>query len=292
MPTATALRKTYSALVTSATKSESGSGPRGDFTAIVSVFGNVDYQGDRVMRGAFLDSLAKWRTSGDPIPVVESHGWDIDSFIGWADPRDVEEVQEGLLVKGHFDLTTAKGARAFELAQKRLLKEWSFAYDVISEKRAADGANELRRLDLIEVSLTMKGANPATRTVDVKSRKKTARRTKRENYADILLRANGITGAAYDEVGIRLRVEEKGRRIARDRARVRAAVEEARRPKAAAPPVFDNAPAPRIGPDFAVPVHGIKDDGPKLSGRATRSVVFKDAKFRGQIHPPITRVVG
>ena len=47
----------------------------GNVEALVSVFGNVDYQGDRVMKGAFDVSLLKWAVSGDPIPVIWSHDW-------------------------------------------------------------------------------------------------------------------------------------------------------------------------------------------------------------------------
>ena len=41
----------------------------GTFTALASVFGNVDLVGDRMMKGAFRKTLDQWRESGDPIPV-------------------------------------------------------------------------------------------------------------------------------------------------------------------------------------------------------------------------------
>lgn len=48
----------------------------GIFGAVVSVFGNVDSVGDRVVPGAFKASLARWQASHDPIPVIWPHQWD------------------------------------------------------------------------------------------------------------------------------------------------------------------------------------------------------------------------
>jgi hypothetical protein len=50
----------------------------GEFEALVSVFGNIDHGGDRVIKGAFAKSLGKWEAKGDPIPVIWNHmccGW-------------------------------------------------------------------------------------------------------------------------------------------------------------------------------------------------------------------------
>ena len=40
----------------------------GEFQALVSVFGNVDRGGDRVMPGAFAKTLGEWRREGRPDP--------------------------------------------------------------------------------------------------------------------------------------------------------------------------------------------------------------------------------
>ena len=44
----------------------------GSFTALASVFGNVDAGGDRMVRGAFKNTLERWREKGDPIPIIYS----------------------------------------------------------------------------------------------------------------------------------------------------------------------------------------------------------------------------
>ncbi len=43
---------------------------KGTFEAIVSVFGNVDYQGYRTMPKSFLGSIERWRKSGKMISVI------------------------------------------------------------------------------------------------------------------------------------------------------------------------------------------------------------------------------
>jgi HK97 family phage prohead protease len=146
-------------------------GATGQFEAIVSVFGNVDAIGDRVVEGAFEGSLAEWRKSGDPIPIIWSHNWgDPYAHIGAADPDQVEELKgRGLRVAGKLDLDNPVAAQVFRLLKARRVKEFSFGYEVRREMRAKDGANELLELGIIEVGPTLKGMNPSTELLDVKS---------------------------------------------------------------------------------------------------------------------------
>lgn len=144
-------------------------GTEGTFEALVSVFDNVDLVGDRVVKGAFAKSLQRWEESGDPIPVVFSHQWDnLDAHIG--EVLSAEETDDGLLIKAQLDVDDDDAAaKVHRLLSKRRIKEFSFAYDVIDEAKA-DGANELRELELIEVGPTLKGANPDTVLVGAKRR--------------------------------------------------------------------------------------------------------------------------
>lgn len=168
-------------------------GQTGRFEAIVSVFGNVDFQGDRVMPGAFQKSIQKWRDAGDPIPIIWSHEWgNPDAIIGSADPNDVEEVAAGtkaagvggLLVRGQIDTHKPFAAQVYDLMKRRIVKEFSFAYDVVKERQGEDKANELHVLDLIEAGPTLKGANPQTELLNVKSGLERAAR--RETDAELL----------------------------------------------------------------------------------------------------------
>src|SRR6476620_11263863 len=96
----------------------------GTFEAIVSVFGNVDAQGDEVVRGAFDATLAKWKASGDPTPVVWSHQHiDPHAYIGSVE--DAAETDEGLWVKAKLDLDTPNGAQVHRLLRARRIKQFS-----------------------------------------------------------------------------------------------------------------------------------------------------------------------
>lgn len=156
----------------------------GIFEAIVSVFGNVDFAGDRVLPGAFAASLERWKSSGDPIPVIFSHQWDdLDAHVGDVieakellpnDPLLPESLREngGLWIKGRLDVDDPEevfARRLWKRLLKRRIREFSFAYDVIDERRSSDGANDLVELEVIEVGPTLKGMNPATELLLAKS---------------------------------------------------------------------------------------------------------------------------
>jgi HK97 family phage prohead protease len=146
-----------------------GDGKTGQVEALVSVFDNVDIQGDRVIRNAFTKSIQKWKASGDMPPVIFSHDWgDIWSHIGVV--THMEETPKGLLVRYQLDVEdNPVAAQAYRLMKRRTLKEHSFAYEILKERTAKDGANELLELDIIEIGPTLKGANPATELVGVKA---------------------------------------------------------------------------------------------------------------------------
>lgn len=140
----------------------------GEFTAFVSVFGNVDSMGDRVLRGAFADDLAAWKAGGDPIPVVWSHDWR-DPFSHIGEVREASESDRGLMVRGALDLDNPKAAQVFRLLKGRRVRQFSFAYDVIEERPGEDGANELAKLHVHEVGPTLVGANQETELLAVKA---------------------------------------------------------------------------------------------------------------------------
>ena len=174
--TKTAIRKGRSAATAHGLKA--GDEP-GTFEAIVSVFGNVDFQNDRINPGAFAGSLERWKASGDPIPVIWSHQWDdLDAHVGAVvDAKELlpgdaslpPELAEfgGLWTKFSIDAgdgpEDAAARKVATLLSERRVKEFSFAYDVLDEHRGNDGVNELDELDVLEVGPTLKGANPATR---------------------------------------------------------------------------------------------------------------------------------
>jgi HK97 family phage prohead protease len=158
------LEKTYDATV----KATGRSG-----TALVSVFHNVDLQGDRVLPGAFRRTISEWKSKmarGIRPPFVWSHQWsDPDAYLGPI--TGLRETAKGLEVD--FDITspseTAKQVQY--LLREGLVTQMSFAYNVWEEDRATDGthANELKALDLIEAGPTLRGANDLTDLVALKT---------------------------------------------------------------------------------------------------------------------------
>lgn len=160
-------------------------GHAGEFEALVSVFGNVDKMGDRVVPGAFQKSLGRWREKGDPIPIIWSHDWgNPHAHIGAADPNDVEETKEGLKVKGTIDLDNPFAAQVYRLLKNRRVREFSFGYSIQREKPGKDQANDLLELDLIEAGPTLKGANEATELLSVKADLEEAAAESKEDEAE------------------------------------------------------------------------------------------------------------
>lgn len=158
-----------------ALKADDGATQPGEFEALVAVFDNVDNQGDRIKSGAFDETLAAWRKSGDPIPIVLAHEWsDPWAHIGYAMPEDVKAVPgRGLYVsKGVLDIEDNPVAKqVHRLMERRTLKEFSFGYRIPEggERKADDGAYDLTNLDLIEFGPCLKGVNDSTELLAVKS---------------------------------------------------------------------------------------------------------------------------
>ena len=171
-PAAKGTRRTVNVLHKSAparfeVKEASDDAPHGEVTALVSVFGNTDLVGDRVMPGAFAKSLEAIKAAGRSIPFIWSHDWGRpESYLGVV--RDAKETDEGLVVRAEFfDTPTAQHVR--KLLSTGAVSEFSFAYDVIDAAPGKDGVNELRELSILEAGPTLKGANPATQLVGVRS---------------------------------------------------------------------------------------------------------------------------
>ena len=130
-----------------------------------------DSYGDIVAKGAFLESIERIKESGKVLPLLFNHkGDDLKAYIGTV--KELKEDDHGLFFDADFD-DTDEGQRARQLAMDGRLAKFSFAYDVLeaAEVTLEDGrkANELRKLNIHEVSLVLYPANPDTSVVSVKS---------------------------------------------------------------------------------------------------------------------------
>lgn len=143
----------------------------GTFEAIVATY-DLDSYGDKIVPGAFEQTLADWKATGDPIPVIWSHmSYDPEAHIGVV--VDAKETDDGLWVKGQLDLDQPKAAQVYRLMKGRRVTQFSFAYDVEEgawiEKADDRPYYELRQLKLYEVGPCLIGVNQETELLAVKA---------------------------------------------------------------------------------------------------------------------------
>lgn len=151
---------------------DEGSLGKGQFTALVSVFGNVDSLDEVVMPGAFRDTLAAWQAKGDPIPVVWSHQWG-DPMAHIGEVLEAKETTQGLEVTAQLDMSNPTAVQVFKLLKDRRVKEFSYAGEE-SDFNVVDGPDgrtiiQVGKVDLIELGPCLKGANPATMLLSTKT---------------------------------------------------------------------------------------------------------------------------
>lgn len=129
-----------------------------------------DSYGDIVKEGAFAKSLAERWNGGKGIPFLWAHQMDnLNAYIGTA---DAAEDEKGLFFRAHFN-DSPEAQKVRNLYKAGALKKFSFAYDILDEAeiKLEDGrkANELRELDLYEISAVLVPANDDAGVVDVKA---------------------------------------------------------------------------------------------------------------------------
>lgn len=152
------------------TRAEPDRGTEGRFRARVSTFDTLDLAGDVVRKGAFSESLARWARSTRRIPVLFSHRWDdINMHLGFVD--EAAEDAHGLVVRAQLDLDHPPAARAYRALREKSLSEFSFGFLIEASApttMAGKAVRELTKLNLVEVSLAIRGMNPTTELLGVR----------------------------------------------------------------------------------------------------------------------------
>jgi HK97 family phage prohead protease len=142
------------------------------FEGYASVFDNIDLGGDKIIKGAFADTLAaRYPQQGKGIPVYWNHDTD-DPFKNLGLTDMATEDEHGLKVAGTIDTSTDIGKQVAKLLKEGRVQQMSFAYDIkdyawVSGEKNDDGSQspgymELRKLDLFEVSICPIGMNQET----------------------------------------------------------------------------------------------------------------------------------
>lgn len=144
-----------------------------------------DSWGDVVKEGAFAKTLQERWNGGVGIPLLWAHQMhELSSYIGTA---SAEEDEKGLHFVAAFD-GTDEAQRVRELYKDGRLSKFSFAYDVKEQAMVTleDGvkANELRELDLYEISCVCVPANDDAGVVGVKAEVPEAKAGRRNSAKD------------------------------------------------------------------------------------------------------------
>lgn len=145
----------------------------GAVRAYASTFDRVpDSVGDVVAPGAFDKTIANWKASGKPIPLLWGHDTD-DPFSNIGAATDYGTDERGLWFDAEFDAENEKAQYVRKLIKEGRVFQCSFAYAVKDaapvELESGAKANELRELDLFEISIVQIPANQNATVEEVKS---------------------------------------------------------------------------------------------------------------------------
>lgn len=143
----------------------------GEFVALASVFGNIDSYGERMVAGAFTETLADWKSSGNVMSVIYSHQW-TDPMANIGSVIDIRETEKGLLYKGLADLDDPYSAKVYKLMKGRRIVQQSFGYDVLDAREVIEDEKyvfEITKAHLFEVGPCLVGVNRSTDLLDIKS---------------------------------------------------------------------------------------------------------------------------
>jgi len=135
---------------------------KGIVEAYVSIFNNIDLGGDKILPGAFADSLQKKLPKG-----VWMHNWEVPV----AKTLEAKEDQKGLYIKGQFNLDTQRGKEAFSDLKFGTIDEFSIGFRIQEYSWEMEGDDEIRvikKIKLYEWSPVLAGMNPDTELVGIK----------------------------------------------------------------------------------------------------------------------------
>ena len=153
-------------------KADGVSDDGGTITGYASTFDREpDSYGDVVAPGAFSKSLERWRERDAYIPFLYGHRTDDPAYnIGRV--TSAEEDERGLRFTAELDADSEKAQYVRKLFKEGRIFQFSFAFSVLDQMQIEleDGrkANELRELDIYEISAVQIPANQHAEVVEVK----------------------------------------------------------------------------------------------------------------------------
>lgn len=143
-----------------------------------------DSYGDVVAKGAFAKTLETWAQREQPVPILWGHRTD-DPRYNIGAVTEIHEDERGLYFEGVLDAENETAQYARRVFKQGRAYQFSFAFAVLDEGEVTleDGtkANELRELELYEISLVQIPANQNAQVVEVKA----GRRNSRKDEGDL-----------------------------------------------------------------------------------------------------------
>jgi HK97 family phage prohead protease len=183
--------------------------PDGMFSGYGAVFDNIDSFGDKIVKGAFRDTLREWKKLGVMPPMLLQHG----GFMGPLDDEmpigvwtSMEEDDLGLKVEGQLAIKTPRGSMVHELMRmkpKPALNGLSIGFrarKTVNGTKPDEPRRTLQAVELIELSIVTMPANPKARVKAVKAADRIA--TIRE-FEAFLRDAGGYSNAAAKAIAAR-----------------------------------------------------------------------------------------
>lgn len=172
----------------------------GEISGYFSTYDRIpDSYGDVIAPGAFTETIQKRKESGHPFPLCWNH--DMNLIIGSVDPDDIDDTEKGPLMTAKF-FNTPLAQEKREIVKSGVVYQFSFAYDVLDSGPVTleDGfkANELKKLDLFEVSIVPIPANQNAVMTEVKSGRRN-RKSDEDTIRQIITLAQSLLDEVNDE---------------------------------------------------------------------------------------------
>lgn len=150
--------------------------PAGTFEGYGAFFNNIDEGGDRLLHGAFIDTLAQSKATGRMPKMLLNHGGiglSADDLLPIGKWNAMSEDSQGLESKGRLiNLDTESGKRIYGAMKERELDSLSMGYKAIKftrGTRAGEPKRTLSAVKLYEVSPVTFPMNGLASITSVKS---------------------------------------------------------------------------------------------------------------------------
>lgn len=124
-----------------------------------------DSYGAVIKRGAFAGTIARRKATGHPFALLLNHDWSL--IIGRV--IDIGEDDKGAYFTAEY-FPTEKAQEVRCIVESGVLWQFSFGFSVINygRIRATNGhkVDELREIELYEISVVLHSANPHAKIID------------------------------------------------------------------------------------------------------------------------------